>query len=99
MAQSVTVNFATVGGTAVPGFDYTPTNGVLAFAPGEISKTFNVSITDNVFQDGARFIGLTISNAAPVASLGFPSTALLNIVDDETFNEPAGSPDTALDHS
>jgi uncharacterized repeat protein (TIGR01451 family)/uncharacterized delta-60 repeat protein len=99
IAQSVTVNFATVGGTAVPGFDYTPTNGVMAFAPGEISKTFTVTILDNLFQDGNRFIGLTLSNASPVASLGFPSTAIINIVDDESFNELAGSPDTALDRS
>src|SRR4029077_5119136 len=40
IAQSVTVNFAAVGGNASPGFDYTPTNGVLAFAPGELTKSF-----------------------------------------------------------
>lgn len=97
IAQSVTVNFATSGGTAVPGFDYTPTNGVLAFAPGEISKSFNIAIANNQFQDGNRFIGLILSNAAPVASLGFPSAAIVNIFDDETYNEPSGSPDTALD--
>jgi uncharacterized repeat protein (TIGR01451 family)/uncharacterized delta-60 repeat protein len=99
IAQSVTVNFATSGGTAVPGFDYSPTNGVLAFAPGEISKSINIPILNNQFQDGNRFIGLVLSNATPVASLGFPSAAIVHIVDDETFNEPAGSPDTALDQS
>lgn len=99
IAQSVTVNFAAVGGNASPGFDYTPTNGVLAFAPGEISKSFAVPIINNLFMDGNRFIGLILSNAAPAASLGFPQIAQLNIIDDETYNEPAGSPDTALDAS
>lgn len=97
IAQSVTVNFAAAGGNASPGFDYTPTNGVLAFAPGEITKSFAVPIINNLFPDGNRFIGLILSNASPAASLGFPQTAQLNIIDDESFNEPAGSPDTALD--
>jgi uncharacterized repeat protein (TIGR01451 family)/uncharacterized delta-60 repeat protein len=97
IAQSVTVNFAAVGGNASPGFDYTPTNGVLAFAPGEISKSFAVPIIDNQFTDGNRFIGLILSNATPAASLGFPQVGQIIIVDDETFNEPAGSPDTAID--
>ena len=99
IAQSVTVNFAAVGGNASPGFDYTPTNGVLAFAPGEISKSFAVPIINNQFTDGNRFIGLILSNASPAISLGFPQVAQLNIIDDETYNEPAGSPDTALDSS
>jgi uncharacterized repeat protein (TIGR01451 family)/uncharacterized delta-60 repeat protein len=99
IAQSVTVNFAAVGGTASPGFDYTPTNGVLFFAPGELSKSFAVPIINNLFQDGNRFVGLILSNATPAASLGFPQVAQLNIIDDELVNEPAGSPDTALDAS
>jgi uncharacterized delta-60 repeat protein/uncharacterized repeat protein (TIGR01451 family) len=99
IAQSVTVNFAAVGGTASPGFDYTPTNGVLVFAPGEISKSFVVPIFDNSFKDGNRFIGLILSNATPAASLGFPQVAQLNIIDDETYFQPAGSPDSTLDPS
>ncbi len=99
IAQSVTVHFVAGGGNASPGFDYTATNGVLAFGPGEISKSFAVPIIDNQFPDGNRFIGLVLSNASPAGSLGFPQTAQLNIIDDELFNEPAGSPDTALDAS
>ena len=85
IAQSVTVNFAAVGGNASPGFDYTPTNGVLAFAPGELTKSFAVPILNNQFMDGNRFIGLILSNASPVASLGFPQVGQINIVDDETY--------------
>jgi len=99
IAQSVTVNFFAGGGNASPGFDYTPTNGVLAFAPGDISKSFAVPIINNQFLDGNRFIGLILSNASPAASLGFPQVGQITIVDDESFNEPAGSPDTALDAS
>jgi uncharacterized repeat protein (TIGR01451 family)/uncharacterized delta-60 repeat protein len=99
IAQSVTVNFLAAGGNASPGFDYTPTNGVLTFAPGVISQSFAVPIIDNAFTNGNHFIGLVLSNASPAASLGFPQVGQITIVDDELFNEPAGSPDTALDAS
>jgi uncharacterized delta-60 repeat protein/uncharacterized repeat protein (TIGR01451 family) len=97
IAQSVTVNFATTGGTASQGSDYTPTNGILVFAPGEVSKSFNVAIVDNPFPDNARFIGLTISNSSPAGLIGFPNTAVLNITDDESVNQPPGGGDTGYD--
>jgi len=99
IAQSLSVNFGTSGGSAVAGSHYTPTNGILTFAPGEISKSFTIPILDNFVTDGNRTIGLSLSGANPLASLGFPSSALVTIVDDETFNQPPGSIDTTLDPS
>ncbi len=97
VAQSVTVNFATLQFEATQGYDYLGTNGTFIFGPGEISKSFTVPILDNAFQDGNRRVSLVLSNANPPQSLGFPSAAFLTIVDDELFNEPPGSTDTSLD--
>jgi uncharacterized repeat protein (TIGR01451 family)/uncharacterized delta-60 repeat protein len=98
-AEAISVNFATSDATAIHGVDYTPTNGTLNFGPGEVSKTFTVPIIDNNHQDLPRFVALTLSNATPPSALGTPSTAILNIQDDESFNEPAGSLDTAFNPS
>jgi uncharacterized delta-60 repeat protein/uncharacterized repeat protein (TIGR01451 family) len=94
LAQSISVNIATVDGTAVDGVDYHGTNGVLTFAPGEVSKLISVPIVDNGTQDPSRFFTLVLSNAIPTNALGANSLALVNIVDDESFNQPAGQPDT-----
>lgn len=93
-AESVAVNFSASGGTAVPVVDYIPTNGTLSFGPGELSKSFAVPIVDNQFPDVARFVTLTLSGESPSGVLGFPSTAILNLVDDESVNEPPGGIDT-----
>lgn len=95
-SESVTVNFTTSDVEAVAGFDYSPTNGTLAFGPGEISKTFSVRLLDNPFQDGNRRLALVLTDSSPTNTLGFPQAVFLTIVDDESNNEPAGSPDTAF---
>ena len=94
-AESITVNFATLPGTSTPGIDFYPTNGTLLFGPGEVSKTFTVPIIDN--GSPSHFVTLVLSNAAPPEALGFPSTAILNIV--ENTSEPPGSLDTLEDPS
>jgi hypothetical protein len=86
IAGTVTVNYATDGGTATPGSDYTATSGTLTFAPGERTKTFTVAVTDdNLYEPGAlETIGLTLS--APTGDgtvLGSLSTATLTIQDNE----------------
>ncbi len=96
-AGTVTISFSTLPGTSTPGVDFTPTNGTLIFGPGVVSKTFTVPIIDNSQVDAPRFVTLLLSNASPASALGFPSAAVLNIIDDESVNEPPGGIDTALD--
>lgn len=98
-SDSVTVNYAAVAGTAFDGVDFSATSGTLAFGPGEVSKTFAVSIIDNTGVDAARSITLTLSGASPVSALGSPAAAIINIVDDESSNEPPGSVDTDFNPS
>jgi uncharacterized repeat protein (TIGR01451 family)/uncharacterized delta-60 repeat protein len=96
-AESITVNFATLPGTSTPGTDFYPTNGTLLFGAGEVSKTFTVPIIDNAHMDRLRYVALVLSNAAPSGTLGSPSVAALNIIDDESVDEPPGSLDTGED--
>jgi uncharacterized delta-60 repeat protein/uncharacterized repeat protein (TIGR01451 family) len=107
-AQSFSVDYTTVDGTAFsnPGSgqpDYTSTSGALTFGPGEFTKTITVPIIDNTIQDGNRFFSIQLSNPQPSSgpgggvSLGFPSLAVVTIIDDETYNQPAGSGDPIFD--
>src|SRR5207237_10208757 len=96
-AGSITVNFATSNGTATNGVDYLGTNGILSFGPGEVSKTFTVPILNNSVSNQPRSLNLTLLGASPAGTLGNPSLAILNIIDDESFNEPPGSLDTSYD--
>ena len=83
VAGAATVNYATGGGTATPGTDYTPVSGTLSFAPGETTKTFTVSlIDDNVYEGAIReTIGLTLSGQSGDVTLGSQKTATLTILD------------------
>ncbi len=96
-AETVAVNFSTLAGTAEPGTQYGATNGTLVFPAGVVSRTFAVPVRDNVTPGGNTYLTLQLSGASPAGTLGEPVTATLFIVDDETFNEPAGSVDTAFE--
>ena len=98
-AGVASINFATLPGSATPGVDFLATNGTLSFGVGEVSKSFSVPIINNNVQDPPRFITLSLSGASPAGALGSPSTAILNIIDDETYNQPPGGIDTTVDPS
>ena len=78
----ITVDYATSGNTATADTDYGETAGTLAFAPGDSSKTFTVSIHDDSSSEGDETVDLTLSNPTNV-SIGTPGTASLTIQDDE----------------
>jgi uncharacterized delta-60 repeat protein len=88
-ADTVTVNYATSAGTAVPANDYTNVSGTLTFAPGETAQTFVVPIADDQIADTNRTVTLTLSSPVK-ATLGAQSTATLTILDNETLDIPAG---------
>ncbi|HUJ10721.1 MAG TPA: Calx-beta domain-containing protein [Verrucomicrobiae bacterium] len=78
----VTVDFATSNGTAIAGVDYVATNGTLAFAVGVFSNTFTVPLLNNGVAQSTQTVNLVLSNPTPslTTSLGFPSNAVLSIV-------------------
>jgi Ca2+-binding RTX toxin-like protein/murein DD-endopeptidase MepM/ murein hydrolase activator NlpD/uncharacterized protein YcfL len=61
-AGLVSVNYATVDGTALAGSDYAAVSGVLAFAPGEVVKTVRVAVLDDSVVEGAEAFRLALSN-------------------------------------
>lgn len=81
-SQTVTVNYATGGGTASAGTDYQSLSGTVSFAPGQTSQTVTVyAIGDTVIEPNETFT-LTLSN--PVnASMG-RATGTGTIVDDDS---------------
>ncbi|MBF0491760.1 MAG: hypothetical protein HQM15_03170 [Deltaproteobacteria bacterium] len=60
---NTTVNYATADGTATAGSDYMPTSGTLTFAPGETSKTIQVSVNGDRLLEPDETLTMTLSGA------------------------------------
>ncbi|MCY4573589.1 MAG: hypothetical protein OXF01_12400, partial [Gemmatimonadetes bacterium] len=80
-SEQVTVEYATSGGTAVSGTDFTAESGTLTFAANETSKTVSVATTDDSSDESDETFTLTLSSPAN-ATLGM-ATATGTIVDDD----------------
>jgi VCBS repeat-containing protein len=61
--QSVSVNYGTSNGTATAGADYTAGSGTLTFAPGVVSQTITVAITEDTVFEGNETLNVTLSAA------------------------------------
>jgi hypothetical protein len=84
------VQYATADGTATAGSDYTTSSGVLSFAAGVTSRSFEVPIASDTLDEANETVYLALSR--PVgASLGTRVTAVLTITDDDTAGEIAFS--------
>ena len=98
-AQTLTVNFATINGPmAFTSTNYVATNNTMTFGPGEVAKTFDVTILDDGLTNGPPFTNfyftVNLSATTPSGMLGSQSSARVYIVDAEYFNYPAGAVDT-----
>src|SRR5215831_9450829 len=84
---AVTLQYATVaGGTATAGTDYTSVSGTLTWSDGDSSaKSFTIPIKDNAIKAPNKTVNLAVSSPTNGATLGSPASAVLTIVDDETF--------------
>ncbi|HWS89783.1 MAG TPA: M12 family metallo-peptidase [Pyrinomonadaceae bacterium] len=85
---TATVDYATSDGTASRLSDYEQALGTLVFGPNETTKTFNVFVPDDAFQEGPETVTLTLSN--PVGTiLGANPTATLTINSNDDANGPS----------
>jgi CSLREA domain-containing protein len=84
-AGTATVLFTTSDGTATAA-DYTSVSQTITFNNGDVSKTVNVPITDDLFKEADETVNLTLSNAGGSGQLGAQTTAVLTILD----NDPVG---------
>jgi len=76
----VSVDYATLDGTAVAGTDYPATSGTLTFADGVSgNQTISIPISDDSTAEVAEAFTLTLSNVSG-ATLGVNSSATVNIV-------------------
>ncbi len=81
---AATVNYAAAGGAATPGSDYSVVSGTLAFADGQTSRTFTVTLLDDALVEGDETFTLTLSGPGGGAVLGSPAAALFTILDDDS---------------
>lgn len=94
-AGVIGVVYATRDGSALASSDFTQISGGLAWNDGDSSpKTFTVAISDDLIAEGAESLGLTLSNPIGGATLGSPSSALLEIADDDL--PPGGAPTISI---
>ena len=84
--QQVTVEYATSGGTATSGTDFTAQSGALTFAANETSKTVSVATTDDSVDEDDETFTLTLSSPAN-ATLG-DATATGTINDNDVSTTP-----------
>lgn len=80
--QTVTVGYAATNGTAVAGIDFIPVAGLLTFLPGQTTQTIAVPILDDLEDEFTETVLVRLTNATN-ATLGLPSTAVLEIIDND----------------
>jgi Ca2+-binding RTX toxin-like protein len=87
--QTVTINFATGGGTATIGSDYTANSGTLTFNPGDTSQQITVLVNGDTSSEADETFNVTLSSSTN-ATLGTTISSTATIVNDDS----AGSPGT-----
>lgn len=80
-AGTLTVDFATVDGTAVAGQDYTATSGTLTFAGGETIKAFQIPITEDGPTEPNETFRVSLRNTPNLDSLGVPNNLEVIVLD------------------
>src|ERR671938_267334 len=68
--STVTVDWATGGGTAPAVSGYMPANGTLSFAPGVTTKTVTIQVVGNTTPEPDETFYVNLSNPSPNAYLG-----------------------------
>ena len=91
--QTVKVDYATGGGTATSGSDYTAVSGSLTFSPGDTTKNVTVTIADDDVDESDETFNLTLSDSVN-ATIPIP-TGTFTIRDDDTAGVTVS--DTSLD--
>jgi uncharacterized repeat protein (TIGR01451 family) len=82
-AGSVSAAYTIAAGTATAGADFAAAGGAVTFANGEISKTFTVTINDDLIDETDETVLITLSAPTGGATLGSPSSATLAIQDND----------------
>lgn len=84
--EQVSVEYATTNlsaGTGYPDYDYTNTSGKLVFAPGVLTQTIRVPVSDDKLAEGNEAFGIRLSNA--VNAVIANATVVAAIVDNDVL--------------
>ncbi len=87
---TVQVHYATAGGSAVAGVDYTPVSGTLTFLANQTLATFTVPILHGGVATVTKTVGLVLSMPTGGAQLGLLSRATLTIMAGSSPYNPGG---------
>ena len=77
-----TVSYATSDVTAIAGADYLTATGTLIFAPAQTSRTFTVTISDDLLDEEDENVGLALA-AGSNPPIGAENLGTITIVDDD----------------
>jgi len=78
------IDYATSGGTATPGADYTEVSGTLVFQPGVTEIPITIPILSDPEADGGETFSLTLTNPVDCTPDGYlPYDGVVTIYDDE----------------
>lgn len=80
---AVSVNYTTVDATAIAGQDYTLTAGQAVLGPGVTSTNIVVPINNDSDDEGNETFNVATDQTTGGATLGFPRTATITILDDD----------------
>lgn len=79
--KPITVNYATVDGTAIAGSDYTATSGTLTFTPGTTSQTIVVAVTSDRIDEVDETFSVNLTGATNATIIDAQGVG--TIVDDD----------------
>jgi choice-of-anchor B domain-containing protein len=86
--KTITVDFATGGGTATPGSDYVSASGSLSFAPGSTARPLDVTVMSDLTNEPDETFQVALSNAVNVTLPASP--AIGTIRNDDPLAAAAG---------
>ncbi|WP_205666092.1 Calx-beta domain-containing protein [Aquabacter cavernae] len=93
-ATPVTVQYATMSGTALSGVDFTAASGTVTFAPGETSKMIHVDILADTVQEADETFTVTLSG--PSGATIADGTAIGTILNDDHDTPPVAVPAASI---
>lgn len=86
VSETVTVQYATSFGSAIPNRDFTPVSGTLTFPPNTTLQSFTIPTFDDQKYQGERGVLVSLSDPTGGAALGIPPIARLSILDNESYD-------------
>jgi len=99
VAAAVSVDYATGGGSATAGTDYTAVGPVtMTFNPGDgASKTFDVTLLNDAHVENAETFQVTLSNFTGTGMTGAPGTGTISDDGTDGYNVTIDSPDPVIE--